>query len=146
MAAAMHDQVAQNRMADERQVANHVQNLVADELVLEPKRVEHAGLAEHDGVLERAAERQAALPQHFDFLQEAERARRRDLVDEHLLVEIQRLLLVPQQRVVEADGVADLEAVGRIERDALVAVLHLNAAGGSGCVRRGALSSLMPAS
>ena len=75
-------------MADEGQVADHVQNLVADELVLEPQRVEHAGLAEHDRVLERAAERQAALAQHLDFLQEPERARRRDLVDEHLLVEV----------------------------------------------------------
>ncbi len=75
-------------MADQRQVANHIQNLVADELVFEPQRVEHAGLAEHDRVLERAAERQAALAQHFHFLQEPERARRRDLVDEHLLVEI----------------------------------------------------------
>ena len=46
--------------------------------------IEDAGLAEHDGVLERAAEREAALPQHLDFLQEPERARRRDLVDKRL--------------------------------------------------------------
>ena len=31
---------------------------------------------------------------------------------------------MPQQRMVEADGVADLEAIRRIQRDALVAVLH----------------------
>ena len=56
---------------------------MADELVLEPQRVvEHAGFAEHDGVVERSAERQSALPEHLDFLQEAERPRRRDLFDE----------------------------------------------------------------
>ena len=43
-----------------------------------------------------------------------------------LLVEIERLLLMPQQRMIEADRVADLEAIGRIDRDALVAVLHLD--------------------
>ena len=78
---------APNRIADERQVADHVQNLVPDELVLEAQRIEDAGLTEHDGVLERTAQRQPALTQHFHFLQEAERARRRNLVDEHLLVE-----------------------------------------------------------
>ena len=90
-----------------------VQNLVPHELVLEPQRIQHAGLAEHNRVLERTTERQAALAQHFDFLQEAERARRRDLIDEHLLVEVHRLLLMPQQRVIEADRVADLEAIRR---------------------------------
>ena len=111
---------------DQRQVANHVQNLVAHELVLEPQRIEHAGLAEDDRVLERAAEREPALAQHLDFLQEAERPRRRDLVDEHVLVEVDRLLLMPEQRMIEADRVADLEAIGRIEGDALVALLELH--------------------
>jgi hypothetical protein len=81
----MRDDVADERVADERQVADHVEDLVADELVLEPQGVvQHAGVAEDDRVVERAAERQAALPQHLDFLQEAERARRRDLLDEAL--------------------------------------------------------------
>ena len=85
MAGAMRDEVADHRVADERQVADRVENLVADELVLEAQRVvQHAGLAEDDRVLERAAERQAVLPQHLDVLQERERARRRDLLDERL--------------------------------------------------------------
>ena len=133
-------------MSHQRQIANHVQNLVAHELVLEPQRVEHAGFAEDDGVLERAAERQAALAQHLDFLQEAERPRRRDFVDEHLFVEVHGLLLMTKQRMVEADRVADLQPIGRVERDALVAVLHLDAAAESAIVWRGAFSSLMPAS
>ena len=84
--AAVRDQVADHRGADQRQVADHVQDLVAHELVLEPQRVvQHARLADHDRVLERAAEREAVLPQHLDFLQEAEGARRRDLLDERRL-------------------------------------------------------------
>ena len=96
---------------------------MADELVLEAQRVvEHAGLAEDDGVVERAAERQAALAQHLDFLQEPERPRRRDLLDEALFGDPHRPRLVAQERVVEADAVGDLEVVGRIERDPLVAL------------------------
>lgn len=33
---------------------------------------------------------------------------------------------MPEQRMIEADGVADLEAIGRIHSDAFVAVLHLD--------------------
>jgi hypothetical protein len=63
-----------------------------------------------------------ALPQHLDFLQEAERPRRRDLLDEALFRDPHRARLVAQQRVVEADAVGDLEVIRRVERDALVAV------------------------
>jgi hypothetical protein len=60
-------------------------------------------------------------PQHLDFLQEGERARGRNLFDEGRLVDRHRPLLVAQQRVVEADRVADRETVARVQRDALVA-------------------------
>ena len=96
------------------------------ELVVEPQRVQDARLPQHDRVVECPAEREAALAEQLDFLQEAEGPRRRNLIDEGPLVEVDRLLLMAQERMIEADGVADLEAVGRIERGALVAVLHLN--------------------
>jgi len=67
------------------------------------------------------AERQAVLPKHFDVFQERERARRRDIFDERLFGDPQRPRLVPEQRVVVADAVGDLEMVRRVERDALVA-------------------------
>ena len=93
-------------MADQREIADHVENLVADELVLEAQRVvQHAGLAEDDGVVERAAQRQPALPQHLDFLEEPERPRRRDLARRtSRSVDLHRPLLVPEQRVIEADA------------------------------------------
>ena len=101
---------------------------MADEFVFESQRVEHAGLAEHDRVLERSAERKAALSQHLDFFQKTERPRRRDLIDKRPLVEIERLLLMTKQRMIEADRVADLEAIRRVQLDALVALLQLNLA------------------
>ena len=52
VAAAMHDEVSEERMSDQREIPQHVQNLVADELVFEPQRIEDARFAEHDRVLE----------------------------------------------------------------------------------------------
>ena len=107
---AVRNQMAEHWIADERQVANGVENLVTDKLVFEPQGVvQHARLAQHDRVIERPAERQAVLPQHLDVLQERERARRRDLLEKGLLGDAQRPGLMPQERVVVADAVGDLE-------------------------------------
>src|SRR6187431_123521 len=70
---AMHHKVTLNGMSDKGEVANDVQNLVANELVLEPQGIQHAGFAKDDGILERAAEREPALPQHFYFLEKTKR-------------------------------------------------------------------------
>src|SRR5262249_42901308 len=81
---------------------------------------------EDDRVLERSTQCETALAKHLDFFEESECPRRRDLVDERLFVEVERLLLVPQEWMVERDRVADFEPVRRVQRDALVAMLHLN--------------------
>jgi hypothetical protein len=102
---------------------------VAHELVLEAQLVvEHTGLADHHGVLEAAAEREPGLAQQLHFPQEAEGARGGDEVGEAARRDAQRQRLVPQQRVVEADRVADLEVVARHEPRALGAVDHLDRA------------------
>ena len=60
-------------------------------------------------------------------------------------VELHRLLLMPKHGMIEGDGVADLEAVEGIERDALVALLER--IGCSTCsVLRGAFWTFTPAS
>ncbi len=82
MAGAMGDDVTDDRISDERQVTDDVQDLVTHELVFEAQGVQHAGVADDDGVFERAAERQAVLAQPFHFLQEAEGARGRDVIGE----------------------------------------------------------------
>src|SRR5262249_42353344 len=120
---AVRDQVADHRIADQREVPDGVEDLVAHELVLEPERVvQHARLAEDDRIVERAAEREPALTEHLDFLQEPERPRRRDFLDERLVGDLHRPRLVADERVVEADAVGDLEVVRRIQRDPLVAL------------------------
>src|SRR5690349_10522842 len=124
---AMGHQVTDNGIADEREIADRIENLVADELVIESKGiVEDAGLAENHRVFERAAERQAVLPQHLDVLQERERPRRRDLLDERLLGDAQGPRLMTKQRVIVADAVSDLEMIRRVDRDALVAARQRN--------------------
>ena len=64
---------------------------MSDELVLESQRaVEHTRLPEHDGVVERAAEREPTLSEHLDLLEEPERPSRGDLIDEHLFAQPHR--------------------------------------------------------
>ena len=115
-----HD-VPDDGVSDQREIADDVEHLVTDELVLEPERIEHTGFAQHDRVVERAAERQAVLTERLDLFEETERTGRRDLLAERLFRDPHRPRLMAQERVIEADAVGDLEVVGRIERNALVA-------------------------
>ena len=92
------------------------------ELVVEAQRVvQHAGVADDNRVLERAAEREALLAHPLHFLQETEGARGRDVVDERVFRQPDSARLVAQQRMVERDAVGHLEMVRRIDRNALVA-------------------------
>ena len=121
--AAMRHEMADHGVAHQREVADDVEDLVTHELVVEAKGVvEHARLTEDDRVVERAAKSETALAQHFDFLQKPERAGRRDVFDEALFADLHRARLVPQQRVIEADAVGDLQLLCRVESDALVAL------------------------
>src|SRR5262249_6914760 len=106
MTGAVSDQMSDNWVSDQREVADGIKNLVANELVFERQRViEHAGLAEDDGVIERATERQTVLPQHFDILQERKCPRRRNLFNEALFGDSDRARLMPEQRMVVADAI-----------------------------------------
>src|SRR6188768_805375 len=110
MPASVSNQVADHRVADERHVANDIQNLVAYELIVEAQAiVQYAGIRDDDGVFERAAKRQALLAQHLDFVQKRKRARRSDLVDKRIGREANRSRLVAQHRMIERDAVRDLE-------------------------------------
>ncbi len=62
MPAAHRLDVALQWQTEQREVAHEVEDLVANELVLEAKPVgiEHARFVQDDGVLQRAAERQAS--------------------------------------------------------------------------------------
>ena len=80
MAGAVCRQTAKNLLADEREVAKEIENLVAYELVRIAQRglVEHAVFGQHDRVLERSAADQARGLKRLDFMVETERSGRRD--------------------------------------------------------------------
>lgn len=53
---AMRDEVAEHRVTHQREVAHRIENPVTHELVLEAEGVvQHAGLTEHNRIIERAA-------------------------------------------------------------------------------------------
>src|SRR3982751_3324717 len=64
----------EQRMADEDEVADRVEDLVLDELVVvaQALAVQHLELVDDDGVVEAAAERETARAHHLDVLGEAE--------------------------------------------------------------------------
>ena len=108
-----HD-VAQHRAADQRQVPDHVEDLVAHELVLEPQgAVQDPLLPHHDGVRQGASEREPLLPQQLEILQEAVRPRGRELLDEDPFGRHERRDLHPHGGVLVIERVADAELGGR---------------------------------
>ena len=82
------------------------------EFVFEPQRVvEDTGFAEHDRVVERAAECEAILAQHFDVFEECEGARRRDFFDKTLFSDPDGARLMTEERMIVADAVGNLEMI-----------------------------------
>ena len=86
VAAALDADAAAHRQPEQREVAAQVEHLVAHELVgpAQPFRVHHLLVVEHDRVVERAAAREAGVPERVHLAQEAERARGRDVALEAL--------------------------------------------------------------
>ncbi len=111
--ALVADDVALDRAADEREVPEQVEDLVAHELVGEAQRrlVHDAGGTDDDGIVHRAAFDQALLAQPLDILPEDEGARGGDLVLEGLRVDVEGGVLGAQHRLVVLDREADAKAV-----------------------------------
>ena len=117
-------------MAEQVEVADRVQHLVLDELVVvaQALAVQHAEVVEHDRVLQAAAEPEPGGAHRLDVLHEAERARARDFLDVRVLGEVDDDLPVlrAEHRMREVDREVELEAVERLEARPLVAVAHLD--------------------
>ena len=120
VAGVARDDVAEDRPAQQREVADQVENLVTDELVAVAELVQDAALADDDRVVERAALREAVLPEIPHVLQEPVGAGGGDLLDEHVLRRFARDRLRADhgmgavERVADAKHVAgdDLEPAG----------------------------------
>src|SRR5512145_2371596 len=90
MPGLVRDESTEERCAEHIEVADGVEQLVADELVREAQAlaVQHALLVEHDRVVEPAAERESTALQVFHLMHEAERAGACDLLQIRSLGEI----------------------------------------------------------
>lgn len=128
MAAFFGGDLALERHSDESYIADDVEDLVTDELVVEPERsfVEHAVGREHDGVVERSAEGEVCFPQHLDLMSEAEGARGGDLFAERSVIhhEVKRLSFDEGMR--EVDDAFDLEPVGRLDGHPAAVLIHVH--------------------
>ena len=84
MAAAFSLHTAQERHAQQRQVANDVQNLVAHELIGKTQTglIQHAMLRQYNRIVQRTATDQVRTPQGFDFFDEAKSSSRSDVARE----------------------------------------------------------------
>src|SRR3954447_3261982 len=119
--------LADDRAADEREIAQQIEDLVADELVAEAEvAADHAFVVEHDAVLDRAAAGEAGSAHLLDIAQEAKRAGRRDFLEETVVVEVELQRLPSDDRVAEIDLVLEDQAIRRRDADALLALDDLD--------------------
>src|SRR5207248_4418080 len=112
MAAANRAIRAEQRPSGQREVANRIKHLVANELVRKADTfsVEDAVIADHQGIFQRGAERIARIPQVGHITHEAERARTRDFAAEAVRLHIDGQRLASDKRVVEPNFRLDTEA------------------------------------
>ena len=115
-------------VAEQVQVADGVQHLVLDELVLvpQPVLVEDTVVVHDDGVVEVTAESEVVVAQALQIAHESERPRTADFLHEGGGRKVHRRLAHAPVKggMVELDRERDLEALERFETRPLVPVLH----------------------
>lgn len=127
VSGALGHYVAQNAVPGQREVADQVQDFVADKFVREAQRpIEHALPVEDDGALFGYTANQAHIAQHGLVFFEAEGARRSDFIGVAARGQIDHEALPPNRRG-EINLVGDAVALTRIHADKLVAFAHFHA-------------------
>lgn len=121
------DKMADDRSAQDSQIADEIQHLVPYEFILIPQAVviDNPEVINDDGIVEGASLSQTVFPQCLDVLQEPEGSSTADLIDELFARKAQLVGLVAQQRVLKIDGVGDLELFGGIDIDESVPLVDL---------------------
>ena len=148
MARAHATEPPDDRRADQIEVADQVENLVPDELVLVAQSavVKDALAADHDGVVERAAQRQAHRAQLVDLLQEAEGAGPGNVLLVARRGDLERPILPRHHRAVEIDLEIDRKTPARHHRGGAPRVRHRDLLedleGAARCVLRGGPGAL----
>src|SRR6266849_1925777 len=123
MAAAFSLDAAQKHHAQQREIADNVQNLVAHELIRKAQAVfvQHPMLGEHDGIIERSSLDQICAPQGFDFLYESKGARRSNVARERAIIQSNRTMLDADERMRKIYHTINLERIGWFEADPAIA-------------------------
>ena len=126
MTGPLGNHVAQQRLANERQVANQVQRLVPAAFVIEAKAawIEHAAAVEADRIVQRRAANQAHVAHLVQLVLEPESPRRRNLRGIALRRHFHLHRLPADQRVLEPDLARQPERFVGQNRDALALVFH----------------------
>src|SRR5690606_32898688 len=128
MAGFIATELANQTVAQQIKVANGIQNLVFDEFIFVTQTVlvEDTVFINHDRVLDTATQGKVVGTQKLDVTHEPKGPRTADLLDERRAGEIhaRRLGAPTENRMIEIDLEADLEAFKRHEGRALVAVLN----------------------
>src|ERR1700689_981668 len=106
LVAATHRTIgAEQRQTRQREIADHVENLVAHAFVAvaQPFGVEQTLFVEHHRILERRAERKAGVPEPRDIVDAAEGPGAADLAAESFGAEIEHIALTTDRRIWEID-------------------------------------------
>src|ERR1044072_1896446 len=128
VAASFRHNSTQDRHAQQRQVADDVQNLVTHELVTKSQAslIQHPVRRKDDGIIERAAAYKVGASQSFNFIGKAKRSRRGDLLAEGAVIQVHGKLLNADHRMGKIDQAIDLIVIAGFNADAPVTLLERN--------------------
>src|SRR5690606_24779496 len=114
VARTLRDHVPADARAEEREIADHIADLVTDELIRKAKLARRdPGLIQYDRVLQRRTEREVPRAQRLRLVQEPERPRRGDLLAEAVRYDLEGTVLTTDPRMVEVDRRGDPVRRGR---------------------------------
>ena len=119
--------LSDDRHAQERHIADQVEDLVAHEFIPVPEAVliEQPLIGQNERVVQRPTETQSGLPERFDLAEKPEGAGRSDVADKTVGRPIIGVGLASDQRMVIVDGVRDAGRGGRANRNTLIAFGHI---------------------
>src|SRR5512145_1341827 len=129
MARAKRVDPPDDRRPGEIQIADAIENLMSNELVLVAQAffVEDAVAAHHDGIVQRAAAREPGGAELLDLVQKPESARARHFGAERCWRQRNVAGLLPDRRAFEIDLEVDRKPRARKELDAALPVVNTDA-------------------
>ena len=120
--------MADEREAEKRDIADQVQDLVADELVLEAQArfIHDTVFGQNHGVVQCPAFSEASGPQGFDFVQKSKRASRCNILLKSRGGAGIGVGLGLDQWMIVVNGVRDLRGGRRLDSDSACSINNLN--------------------